>query len=85
MIVRVLIWLIVGFLVYTVYQACKQALNKPDKPPPEKTGRGEDMVHDPQCGTYVPKSDAVSALIDGQRHHFCSTECRDLYQTKDSS
>lgn len=80
MIVRLLLWLIVGFLVYTVYQMIRQALQGPPPPPAEKSSRGEDMVQDPQCGTYVPRTDALSATVNGQRHYFCSESCRRQFQ-----
>ena len=80
MLVRLLLWLIVGILVYTVIQAIKQAMLKPPAPPPEKTSRGEEMVRDPECGTYVPRSDAIKVQAKGATHYFCSTECRDKYQ-----
>jgi uncharacterized protein len=80
MLVRLLLWLIVGFLVYTVFQAIKQVMLKPPAPPAEKTSRGEEMVRDPECGTYVPRSDAIKVQAKGATHYFCSTECRDKYQ-----
>jgi YHS domain-containing protein len=79
MLVRLIIWLIVGFLIYTVFQAIKQSLLKPPAPPPEKTPLGEEMVQDPECGTYVPRSDAVKAQAKGTTHYFCSATCRDKY------
>lgn len=36
---------------------------------------GEEMVFDPQCRSYVPKSDAVARA----GRHFCSQECARLY------
>jgi len=82
MFVRPLIWLLVGFLVYTVYQVLRRALNAPKSPPPEKTSRGEEMVKDPQCGTYLPKSDAYPAQIDGRTVYFCSPKCQAAFQNK---
>lgn len=41
--------------------------------------RGEEMVLDPVCGSYVPESSALSASRDGETAHFCSTECRDKF------
>lgn len=79
MLVRLIIWLIVGFLIYTVFQVIKQHLLKPPSPPPEKTVRGEEMVQDPECGTYVPRSDAVKAQDKGTTHYFCSAACRDKF------
>ncbi len=34
-----------------------------------------DMVHDPVCRTYVPKSLAIQKTIAGRRVYFCSHEC----------
>lgn len=82
MLVRLLLWLIVGFLVYTVFQVIKQALLKPPGPPAEKTSRGEEMVQDPECGTYVPSNDAIKVQLKGETHYFCSTDCRDKYQKR---
>jgi YHS domain-containing protein len=82
MLVRLLIWGIVGFLIYTVFQVIKQALMKPPTTPPEKTSRGEEMVLDPECGTYVPRNDAIKSQIKGSTHYFCSTECRDKHQKR---
>jgi hypothetical protein len=36
---------------------------------------GEDMVLDPQCQSYVPKSNAVAQ----SGRYFCSRECAQLY------
>ena len=35
----------------------------------------DDMVKDPVCSTYIPKSLAHSHEFDGQTHYFCSDEC----------
>lgn len=37
--------------------------------------RGEDLVQDPYCKTYVPKSQAHMMEIDGEKHFFCGREC----------
>jgi len=38
------------------------------------------MVEDPQCGTYLPLSDAIKATIHGQQHYFCSKKCLKEYK-----
>jgi hypothetical protein len=45
--------------------------------PPAPPRQIEDLVQDPVCRTYVPRSRVVSARIAGRDEHFCSTECRD--------
>ena len=37
----------------------------------------EDLVRDPVCNTYVPRSRALPALVQGREELFCSRECRD--------
>jgi YHS domain-containing protein len=39
------------------------------------TGVDDELVPDPQCGVYIPRSQAVMRTIDGKAHHFCSREC----------
>lgn len=80
MIVRLLIWILLGFIAYSVYQGIRRALQAPRPKPPQKTVRGEEMVRDPQCGTYLPKAEALEIRRTGQTHYFCSAECRQAYQ-----
>lgn len=40
-----------------------------------ETSASEDLVQDPFCRTYVPKSQAYVREIDGRQHFFCSREC----------
>jgi hypothetical protein len=59
--------------------------SKRKKRPPEagRTGPGgaieEEMVQDPFCGAYFPKSQGFPAKVDGRRLLFCSQRCRDKY------
>jgi uncharacterized protein len=40
---------------------------------------GGELVRDPHCGTYVPKSRAVVTGSGEAATYFCSTACRDAY------
>ncbi len=42
---------------------------------PTAHGIEGDMVHDPVCQTYIPKSLAIQKTIDGKTVYFCSQEC----------
>ncbi len=42
-----------------------------------RAGAVEDLVRDPVCNTYVPRSRALTAAIEGRPEHFCSEACRD--------
>ncbi len=35
----------------------------------------DDMVKDPMCSTYIPKTLARHKELDGQDYYFCSDEC----------
>jgi YHS domain-containing protein len=37
------------------------------------------MIRDPECGTYVPRNDAIKTHVEGKACYFCSEECRDKY------
>ena len=43
-------------------------------PPPVPT---TDMVRDRVCDTFVPRSRALLAVVDGREQYFCSPECRE--------
>lgn len=39
----------------------------------------DELVKDPMCGIYIPKSKAIKAKINGQTYYFCSKECKKSY------
>lgn len=81
--IRLLLLALLFFLAYTVYNAIVRSLpGRGGAPSAEKTRRGEEMVQDPQCGTYVPRGDALEKVIRGKRHFFCSRQCRDAFLEK---
>lgn len=36
-----------------------------------------DMVRDRVCDTFLPRSRALVAVVDGREQHFCSPACRE--------
>ncbi len=81
--IRLLLLALLFFLGYTLYDVFFRSLSGGGKTPPkEKTSRGEDMVRDPQCGMYVPRGDAVEKVVKGEKHFFCSRDCRDAFLQK---
>jgi uncharacterized protein len=78
--IRYLILLILGYIVYRTIKAIFR--------PKEELSRGQDrgvideMVQDPQCKTYVPKREAVKRIFAGETHFFCSDACADKFQKK---
>ena len=78
--IKILIFALIFYVGYTLISAIKRSLSAPrQQPPAEKSREGETMERDPQCGTYVPRSDAVSKSIKGTTQYFCSDKCRDAY------
>jgi hypothetical protein len=72
---RLFLLLLICYLVLAVLKAILSSRKKRPFDRPNSDRDGEDMVLDPQCHSYVPKSDAV--LRSGQ--YFCSQECARLY------
>jgi YHS domain-containing protein len=42
--------------------------------------KGEEMVLDPQCHTYIVKERAVTRRIQGSPRYFCSEACAQRYE-----
>lgn len=78
--IRLLLLALLFFLGYTLFQALLRSLGGQRKaPPPARTRQGEDMVRDAECGTFVPRSEALSLSSRGETHYFCSEKCRDAW------
>lgn len=74
--IKILMLLLLGFVGYSLVQGMLRPKNdRSRKRPGNRSREGEQMVEDPQCGTFIPISDAVSATIHGREHHFCSKKC----------
>lgn len=81
LIMRLLQFLLLFWLFYALVKALSgSSRRRPAPPSPEKTAAGEEMVQDPQCGTYVPRSLALEQVIEGKTCYFCSEKCRDAYR-----
>ena len=77
----VLIRLAVVFLIfYVIFTAIRSIVRaKSGASGRLKSERaGEDMVFDPQCQSYIPRSDAVAQ----SGRFFCSRECARQYLTR---
>ena len=79
-----LLRLILIFLIcYIVYSAVKSALiggrtKTSQRRKFNEAKEEEEMVLDPQCHSYVPKSDAIAK----SGVYFCSQECARLYLSR---
>lgn len=92
-----MIWrlVIIAALGYILYRALK-GIFLPDstrraeklrraKAKKDQDGRlviEDDMVRDPECGSYVPRREALTYGLGSDKMYFCSPECRDAHVAK---
>jgi len=77
--------IIAGIIVYVVYRFSKtlfapreKVSGRPSGEPPRI--KGEELVKDPCCGTYVPINSAYTTTLNGETLYFCSKECLEKYK-----
>ena len=73
---RLLVIIAAIYLLYRILTSKKKAPRPQPGRPPEIE---DEMIQDPYCGTYFPKSQGVPGKVNGQRLLFCSEKCRDAY------
>jgi uncharacterized protein len=79
--IRLLLLAALFYLGYSLLRSFLRSLpGHRSSPPPAKSSGGEEMVQDPHCGTYLPRGDALTRTIRGEKHYFCSEACRDAYR-----
>jgi len=75
---RLLFWIaIFGFLYWYFFKRKKRISNSARR----KTQVTE-LVLDENCGTYIPKKNAIRVEIDGKVYYFCSEKCLEDFMTK---
>ena len=80
-IMKVVVILVVLYIVYRIVRMIGRAKVEKVKAyrVDDKPSAGEDLVQDPFCRTYVPKSQAYVREIEGRQQFFCSRECCEKY------
>jgi YHS domain-containing protein len=83
--IKLLLFVLLCFVIYAFLSSLLRPTSGkgPLSRGPGATNRsasGETMVMDPQCGTYLPVSDAIKKTIHGQEYYFCSMECFEKYK-----
>jgi YHS domain-containing protein len=89
---RFLLW---GLLLLLVFRALGRFIRaigegadsrEPQRRTPGRSGtpaKGELMVRDPVCGTFVVQARALTARDrNGAVQHFCSDKCRQAFEAK---
>lgn len=77
-ILAIMVLLYVGYKIVKMFQRQKSQDVKAF-PSDASQVKGEDLMQDPFCKTYVPKSQAYVKEIEGQEQYFCSQECCEKY------
>ena len=87
MLVRFLVWALFFFLIGRAIRRFFAGVAQGAAPPPPRARRtpgtpekGELMVRDPVCGTFVLPSRASSMRDRTGTHYFCSDACREAYR-----
>jgi YHS domain-containing protein len=77
---------LIGVLIFVVFKFASLAFRflRWYRQMPRTAASGPDeqvseMVRDPVCGMYISGDTALSAIKDGRRFHFCSTECHQKF------
>jgi YHS domain-containing protein len=81
--IRNILVLIFIFVIYyalrTVFRSAREAYHTGEK---QDRLRGEEMVLDPECHTYVVKARSTALRIGGKSVYFCSETCAKRYEVK---
>lgn len=70
--IKILLLIVIGFVVWAVFRAWQRSLNHPTTPAHSQTV--EDMVKCAHCGVNLPRSEAIYS----QGSFFCTPEHRQL-------
>ncbi|HKA31774.1 MAG TPA: PP0621 family protein [Candidatus Binatia bacterium] len=73
MLLRILFFFLLFYLFYRIYFSGRRSARRAARP--RDVGAAEEMVLDPQCRSYLPKSEA---MLRGDQY-FCSEHCASLY------
>jgi uncharacterized protein len=86
MLARILVWAVLLLVVWRIVRrllaSIVQGASAPHPRPTAAPDKGELMVRDPVCGTFVLPSRAVASRDTSGTHHFCSDACRQAYQSR---
>ncbi len=78
-----MIRLIIYFaIIYFAINLIKALISPKKNENNRNNNSGEDMVEDPNCGTFIPKSSALEKKSGGEKLYFCSKECWQQYNDK---
>jgi YHS domain-containing protein len=78
--------IVIGIVLILAYLLLKKFLfpsgRLGDRRRDERKIKGEDLVEDPNCHTYIPVTEAFRVDVDGKTLYFCSKECYKKFREK---
>ena len=80
--VRILIFILLITVAYVAFKALQRIVfsMKSKRGPGTRGVEGGEMVQDPACGIYIPKTKAIEGHVKGGIHFFCSLQCLEKYR-----
>ena len=72
LIIYIVIFAVICWLVRTALAPPKRRIPKADE-------KGEELIQDPVCQCYIPRSQAYTVTLEGRKHFFCSEGCYKKY------
>lgn len=82
---RLLIILVLLFVLYLAVKVLIGLAYLSSQRRKRREQSGGEMVQDPVCKTYIPKSAALAKYSGGQTVYFCSQQCVDAFDQKRST
>jgi YHS domain-containing protein len=77
---RLLVIIILAAVVYVVIKGLQWLVFKSRTGPLARPIRGDEMIQDPACGLYIPKTKAIEGRVGGGTYFFCSPQCLEKYR-----
>ena len=78
LLITMIIRVVFGFFSQLAAPRSRPASGPRPAPRPKERAGGT-LVRDPQCGTYIPETRALSAGSGTNIQYFCSEDCRRAY------
>ena len=74
-------WRLIFYVIIlgVIYWVVKQALSSKKEKPSKVDELSEELVQDPVCKCYVPRSQVYVGSVKGQKIFFCSEDCYKKY------
>ena len=89
---RIIFWILRILLIVFIIRLILRAIygfmqanraGGPARPPGQMRERsGGELVRDPNCGTYIPRSTAIAVGSGSDAKYFCSEKCRQEYAAR---